>query len=330
MSKPSLPRWIIPVAGIIISAAAIYYLTTKIDLKQAWQLLLESNPLIVTGMVVVYLSGFILRGFRWKLMLKDISSINFKLSLKSIILGYAGNNVLPARGGEFVRMEYFSRFSHVSRVTSLSSIFTERMFDGMSIVFILLCSILLENDPRLHTPQIMRVTVLGSVFFIGAVVTLIVIGMNSQALLGYFGRIAEGKSFLLFGQKIIARLGDALLFVKRFQTLLRVTLLSLAIWAVEGLVFGLAIINFGLDISPPAAFVTLAVVNLGLLIPSSPAFIGVFHGLVVLALGMYGVVSETALSLAILVHATMVIPITTLGGLILIRDSLAANSLSQN
>ena len=66
-------------------------------------------------------------------------------------------------------------------------------------------------------------------------------------------------------------------------------------------------------------FVT-AVINLGVVIPSSPGFIGTYQWLAVSALGVVGVDGDVAIAFSLLMQAVWYIPTTLVGGVIAIRE----------
>lgn len=70
---------------------------------------------------------------------------------------------------------------------------------------------------------------------------------------------------------------------------------------------------FRLPLSWQAACTVLGIVNLGILIPSSPGYVGVFHSCVVLSLGIFGVPTGEALAYAIVIHLAQYLPVTLIG-----------------
>jgi uncharacterized membrane protein YbhN (UPF0104 family) len=66
----------------------------------------------------------------------------------------------------------------------------------------------------------------------------------------------------------------------------------------------------------------LSVINLGLIIPSSPGYIGTYQFLCVIALSTFSVNKETALSFSIIHHALWYLPLTLLGMVFLWREKL--------
>lgn len=74
--------------------------------------------------------------------------MGFRNATEGVLVGYTGNNVLPARAGEFLRAIYLGNKEAVSRVSVLGTIFIERIFEGLVIVGVLLLCTLLSAPPK--------------------------------------------------------------------------------------------------------------------------------------------------------------------------------------
>ncbi|VAX16622.1 hypothetical protein MNBD_NITROSPINAE03-1960, partial [hydrothermal vent metagenome] len=72
---------------------------------------------------------------------------------------------------------------------------------------------------------------------------------------------------------------------------------------------------FNLDLPISASFLVLLSQILGVMVPSAPGFIGVFHAATIAGLMFYGVDSELALSVALTLHIIM-FTMQTIPGLI--------------
>ena len=91
----------------------------------------------------------------------------------------------------------------------------------------------------------------------------------------------------------------------------------------ESTVFMIIIYSLAPEIDFIAAgIITLAVVNYGLLVPSSPGFVGLFQGLTILALGLYNIGEETAFAASIAIHFCQFLPVTLWGIYIFVRNSI--------
>ena len=53
-----------------------------------------------------------------------------------VVVGYMANNLLPVRLGEVVRAYYLGERENVSKVSSLATIAVERVFDGLTLLFL--------------------------------------------------------------------------------------------------------------------------------------------------------------------------------------------------
>ena len=90
-----------------------------------------------------------------------------------------------------------------------------------------------------------------------------------------------------------------------------------ASWAVSA---GLVCRSLGSTLSPFELVFVTAVINLGVVIPSSPGFVGTYQWLAVSALGVVGVDGAVAIAFSLLMQAVWFIPTTIFGGAIAIRE----------
>src|SRR5882757_3088032 len=136
-----MKKWLITIFGLCVSAVAIALIVQKIEWRETASLLENVGFRVPIVLVAIYLSTFPIRALRWQFML-PIGTLTFLESLKGVVLGFAGNNFLPARGGEFLRMEYLYRKApHIGRITAISSVLVERMLDGLTLLAILVVAL---------------------------------------------------------------------------------------------------------------------------------------------------------------------------------------------
>jgi uncharacterized membrane protein YbhN (UPF0104 family) len=94
---------------------------------------------------------------------------------------------------------------------------------------------------------------------------------------------------------------------------LRVALVAFAwttaSWIVLGIGFWVVMISAGLTLSPLAGLLVVIGIGLAMILPSSPAALGVFEGATVVVLSAYGVNGSDALSYALVLHALNVLPL---------------------
>jgi hypothetical protein len=88
---------------------------------------------------------------------------------------------------------------------------------------------------------------------------------------------------------------------------------SIVVWSLEAGLFVALLPVFGIPHSLRDGVVAMSVTNLGLLIPSSPGFIGPFHFFCSRAVMAHGVPEPAALAYATLVHLAFFVPVTLWG-----------------
>src|SRR5689334_5200742 len=97
-------RYTVIAVGLVASAAFIFMAVRGLDfdtLRKVWSdaRVLPWLPLGIAS----YLLGHVVRGVRCRLLVRREATIGLPTASNIVVVGYASNNVLPARLGEFVR-----------------------------------------------------------------------------------------------------------------------------------------------------------------------------------------------------------------------------------
>jgi glycosyltransferase 2 family protein len=285
----------------------------------------DANYLLMVPAIGLFFVGVWFRALRWKLLLMPVQRVSTGELYRTIAIGFTVNNVLPARLGEFARAYLLSRRTSISKSGVLATIVVERVFDGITML-ILLSLVALTAGLGNEVGLILQVA--GAIFLISAIVLIgaALAPVRTQSILT---RVlapfpaALGQKVLSMSASFIA--GLAVLQNGRLLALVLGT--SVAAWFFEGCMYFLISVGFNLGVGLPAFFLTLAIVNLGTMIPSSPGYVGTFQGLTVFALGIMGVNQADALGYSVVLHAAVLIPVTVLGFYFLGRYNLGLKSL---
>ena len=301
--------------GIVVSIFIIIYIICNINFLLVGLSFKKLNLSWVVIMIIVYLFGFILRGLRWHFMLLPIKYVRYKSATEGVIVGYMVNGILPARAGELARAIFIGNREAISKTSALGTILIERVFDGLVIIGILIVSSLILKFDNANRELVNSIAVVGSLIF-GSAVVVALIGAKYRKfverplffIISYLpGKMSEK------GVLISTNFLDSLNFLKTINKLSLIIICSICIWLVEGLVFWIAFIAFHLPGNLVMAYFTLAFVNLGMIIPTTPSGIGIFEGANILAFFFFGIPAESALSYSIAVHLIMIIPIVLIG-----------------
>ncbi|MBF0495307.1 MAG: flippase-like domain-containing protein [Deltaproteobacteria bacterium] len=300
--------------GPSISLVIIVWILSKTDFSRLSALLLTFHWKYIIVLVGIYLLGFLLRGLRWQIMLRPVKIVSLGSSTAIIIIGYMANNLLPARLGEIVRALALNRHEGISKTCSLSSIFFERVFDGLALLAIfVLTAAFVPSNPE-YQPIIHKIGLTASAIFLFCLAGIILVRIWPSL----------PENIILRAKFIPARIRErivplcrsvleAMEFLKLDARLVLFLILSLGVWTVEGGMYWAGMYAFGLPTDPLFAYFTLALVNFGILIPSAPGNVGLFHGCVIIAFAVFSINRDVALGYAIVVHALQYIPITLLG-----------------
>jgi len=131
-----------------------------------------------------------------------------------------------------------------------------------------------------------------------------------------------------FGKQRLAR--AALNLTGGLAAVRRASLTALALawttgsWLVLGLSSWFVLRAFHLGLSPLAGLLTVIAINLALVLPSSPAAVGVFEAATLVALSAYGVSTSEALPAALVLHLVNLVPYLVAGAVVVPRAARPA------
>ena len=91
------------VIGAVISAAGFYLAFRNIPFTELLFYLASINYLWMAPAIVIILVSFILRAFRWQIILNSTFRIKFWQAYHPLMIGFMVNCILPGRAGEIIR-----------------------------------------------------------------------------------------------------------------------------------------------------------------------------------------------------------------------------------
>jgi uncharacterized protein (TIRG00374 family) len=262
--------------------------------------------------VLAYVLGHLLRGQRLRVLVKQEAGLPLATATNVVVVGYASNNVFPARLGEFVRAGMLAERTGMPLSQSLTITFIERLLDGIAILVLLLVATLaLPARPD----WLWSVARVGSLVFGVALAVVLVAVFLPSVVLATASQLSSSLGprwrdrFLALASSITS----AGAVLRRPRDAAAIAALSGAIWLFESFMFVLLLPVFALPLQLSRAVIAMSVTNLGILVPSSPGFVGSFHFFCKQALVSQGVPEATAIGYAILVHLTFYVPVTLWG-----------------
>lgn len=327
IASPSRPRWrrlAVGLLGPLISAGAIVIVLQTVDIGQTAEALADTNLAVLAPCLALIAAGIALRAMRWQRLL--VPAANRALPVRRIapvvLIGYLANAVLPARLGEPIRAYLLARREGLNAFEVFGTALLERILDvAVLAVMAFLASLAVGAPP--WVVQLTGIAAAGAFLVIGAL-TLGGLG----PVLRFLHRLADHGRFAA-ARMILTRLDQvAQGFGGRSQRLpvAQAAGLTVVIWLVDATVCWLAARSLGADISLAAALLVIGVGALGTSIPSAPGAIGTFELAASAAARAVGLAPPAALSLAIVVHATTLLPVALAGAAAMLAMGLGSLS----
>lgn len=298
-----------PVIGVIVSAFFVALIVRDID----WGTLGSSFRHARVAPLLAAASGFaaayVLVALRWKALLAN-DRLRFLPLFEILTIGLVCNVVLPARGGDMVRVVVLSQRERVRKSIGLATILLEKLFDVAALVALLIPALLWVDLPRWVLASL-SLAVVG--VFVGFTLCLLLArSARDMGTLPLVRLLPGGLRARI--NSVIATVRDGLRLLFSRRRLGAVCLLSLLIWVVNSLAAYLVIAGLQIGgVTPLATFVVIAIMNLGLVIPSSPGYVGTYEFLGIAALALFAVAREPALEFALVLHALTLLVVLGFG-----------------
>lgn len=310
--------------GFALSAFFLWLAFRDANLPQVWAAILTADLRWIIPMIAVTLVSFVLRAWRWQYLLSG-ESVRLGPLFRSTMIGFMGNNVLPARLGELMRVYAIGNSSGISRSSALASIVLERIFD-MGTLLILFVIVLATG----RLPEEVRswggyLLAIAAIAFLG----VFVFWIRRDFILGLVRRFAPARvrDRLL---QITENFHTGLEAMGRRGALLKAFLLSLLIWATLIAVVDAGFRALGLGLPYDAGVIVLVVMAIGTMIPSAPGFLGTLQYAGTLALTQYDIDRSVALSFTLVYHASQWFPVTAIGFYYFLRQHLSWSAVGRD
>lgn len=289
------PRTIV---SFLLGLVIIYFVIrrTNLDLADALRQIRRANPVYLVVALAAYYFTFVIRGWRWSVMLASAGiseATGHRMPgtvgmFQIFTLSWFVNSLLPARMGDAYRCYLIKRRANASFGISLGTMLAERLIDLVVLVFVLMLAGVTVYGT--HAPDRAE-----NAFLVGGAV--VVIGVVGVAVLWLLrDRVEQFLPSRL--ARVYSRVRTGL-----FESLGRPRvpiLISVGIWLCDGLRVFLVAWSLGQHISYQAAIMVALLSALVSTVPITPAGLGFVEGIMIYALTTIGVSSSTAGAIALL------------------------------
>jgi len=203
--------------------------------------------------------------------------------------------------------------------TALASIGVERVFDGLLLVGLMMLAIASPAFPRhaqIGTTSVSGLATGAAVVFAAALALAFLVVHRPAPWLALLRRVTHAVLPARFGERLI-RIAEGLVagleVLKSPGRFLGVVCWSVVQWLVNAAAFAVCFRAFGLAVPAEGAFLLQGIIGLGVALPASPGFVGVFEAATRVTLAIYGIDATRAVSYAVAYHVATFLPITLIG-----------------
>ena len=250
--------------------------------------------------IAFYLAGCVVRAERWYELLRYNGAQPRRLDAYGLVaVAHFGNNVLPARAGDALRVVLIAPRARTDARTAIGTIVAERVLDVVVLVglFVVLAYGVLG---RIDVPSAGRL-----VFAALLVAGLIAAGAGAAWVLHRRGHLRRVLAFLAPMAEATRRL--------RSNHGMQLLAITFAVWALEWIAWWLTARAVGLELTLLEVGYLMGLASMFALVPSGPGYVGTFDAALIFGLHALGRSGSASLSYLLLLRFVIAVPITLLG-----------------
>jgi uncharacterized membrane protein YbhN (UPF0104 family) len=248
----------------------------------------------LAGAIALYAVATLVRGERWRSLLRAEGGRPSRADAQGLnVVGYAANNVLPARAGDAVRVFLMAPRAHTSKKAVLGTLLAERLLDIAVILtlFVVVGYGLLGEAGGGEVGWIVLAT---AILAAAAVIAVILIRRNER--MHAFVAPILSSTLQLRGRHGLTLLG-----------------ITIVIWGLEAGVWMSTGAAAGFPMDPIEGCYIVALASVFALIPSGPGYAGTQDAAAVTGILALGGTHSQAVTYLILVRFVIAVPITVVG-----------------
>ena len=318
---------IVIVLGLAAGLVALFL--RHVDLWRVAADIVQARPAWLVLSVVAAFGNLVIRAFRWQYLLEPLGNVSYANAFRATAVGFAANSVLPARAGEVIRPYFLARHEQMSATGAFATIVLERLLDTVTVLVLLASFVLVFGRGMIAAnPTVFRAVewagILAAVGALGALVVLFVLAGDPARLgraMARLERVAPSALAALIAsvsEKFAVGLGA----IRRPSRLLVALAWSFPLWLSIALGIWAGAVAFNIDVPFTGTFLLMALLVVGVAVPT-PGAIGGFHEAFRLGATMfYGAPNDAAVGAALVLHLISIGPSLLLGLLFAAQDGL--------
>ena len=250
--------------------------------------------------VLLYGVATLVRGERWHRLLEDEGARPSRADTHALnVVGYMGNNLLPARAGDAIRVVLMAPRAALPMRSVVGTLLAERLLDvGLLLVIFVVVGYGLLGEVGGDSVEIVVLAAAGAAALVGV---------------GYL-LVRRNERIMAF----LAPIASATLRMRRAHHGLRLLAITMVIWAIEASVWMSAAAAVGFGMTPIEGLYIVALSSIFAMIPSGPAYAGTQDAAAIIGIKAFGATGAQAVAYVVMLRFVIVVPITLVGLALLI------------
>jgi glycosyltransferase 2 family protein len=304
------------IVGVAVSAGFMYIAVRNAHFDETVDAFAETDVLMLVPAVALLVVAFFVRAIRWRSLFARTRRPSLPDVVSALFVGYLANAVLPVRAGEAAAIVALNRKARSPIAEATGTMLVQRAQDVLALVLLLF--LMLPWLPEVSWLRAAGIIALALLLAL-AVLVAVVLKFGERPLRSLVRPLRWLPSV---PAETIERAPGHFVYGLTGLVSPRVAAVSfgwtMLSWMIVGLGFWVVMEASGLELSPLAGELVVIGIGLAMILPSSPAALGVFEGATVIVLAAYGVAASEALSYALVLHALNVVPLFIVAAVIVL------------
>jgi glycosyltransferase 2 family protein len=327
---------------LAIALALIGLFLYNVNLWGVLSAIARARPGWLALSLATTIANLAIRALRWKFLLEPLGATTFASSFRATAVGFAANAVLPARAGEVIRPYFLARqaqrdsHGRMTATGAFATIILERLLDTITVLVLLASLVFIfgRDLAGVNPTGFAIVKWAGASAAVVSIVALIVLFMlagDPERLGRAMTRLERVLPSKLAGliAGIAEKFARGLGAIRRPSRLLAALVWSFPLWLSICLGIWSMAKAFQFAIPFTGSFLLLALLTLGVTVPT-PGAVGGFHeAFRVGATMFYGAPNDAAVGAAIVLHLFSIGPSLMLGLLFAAQEGLNLGTIQR-
>ncbi len=298
--------------ALAIAAGFAGYALWDVDLPALGAILAGADYLLVAPFAFLLLAFYVLKAIRWAYLLRSVAALRARDVASPMMIGFAGNNLLPIRLGEVLRVLALARRRSLSIVSVGASVALERLLDMVSMLSLFVLALPFLEGVSVELERGLRLAALA---VSGA---LAVVGALAWAPFAARRGFDAATGWVPERPRRAAReaLENALVALATVRSPRRLAVSyanSLFQWSIATGLVWLSLRAVDVAATPALCVLVLVTTGIATAAPSAPGFIGALQAAFVFALAPFGIARESAVAASVIYLVVQWIPVTGAG-----------------